>query len=104
MILVTQTLVDVMLVVGKDDVWNRVTHKPPRANMIIKATFCFRGKSTAIRAGMGMIRIAISVEICILALENHRLVLFKQKPCIESSQNLATGMQLRNALITAHVP
>jgi hypothetical protein len=46
--------------------------------MIIKAIFCFRGKSTAIKAGMGMIRIAISVEICIPALENHSLVLSKQ--------------------------
>lgn len=53
---------------------------------------------------MGMMRITRSVVICILAFENHRPGLLKQKPGIESSQNLATGMQFRKALVTAQVP
>lgn len=39
-----------------------------------------------------------------LAFENQSPGLLKQNPGIESSQNLATGMQFKNALITAHVP
>lgn len=56
------------------------THKPPKPNMSIRANFCFRGKSTANNAGMGMIKMARSVAICILAFENHRPGLLKQKP------------------------
>lgn len=80
------------------------THNPPNANRIIRAAFCFLGISMAIKAGIGMIRITRSVVICILAFENHSPGLLKQKPGIESSQNLATGMQFRKALITAQVP
>lgn len=70
----------------------------------MSAIFCFRGRSIAISAGMGMIKIAKSVVICMLALENHRPGLLRQKPGMELSQNLATGTQFRNALITAQVP
>ena len=55
-------------------------------------------------AGMGMVRMTRSVVICILALENQRPGLLKQNPGMESSQNFATGMQFKNALMTAHVP
>lgn len=80
------------------------TYNPPKANMIISANFCLRGRSMAMSAGIGMMRIARSVAICMLAFENHSAVLLKQEPGIEGSQNFATGIQFKNALITAHVP
>lgn len=82
----------------------RMTYNPPRANIIMRATFCLRGISIAIKAGIGIIRMTRSVVICILALENQRPGLLRQKPGIELSQNFATGTQVRNALITAQVP
>lgn len=72
--------------------------------MPIIPTLCLRGNLNPFNAGMGMIKIAISVRICILALENHNASESRQYPLIEGSQNLATGMQLRNPLITAQVP
>lgn len=80
------------------------THNPPRANISINATFCLLGISIDARAGIGIIKMAMSVVMCMAALENHNAGLFKQNPSIVGSQNLATGMQFKNALITAQVP
>lgn len=46
----------------------------------------------------------MSVVMCMAAFENHNPVLLRQCPGIEGSQNLATGIQLRKALITHHAP
>lgn len=83
---------------------SRKTYKPPRAKTPIKAAFCFLGISIDINAGMGIIRMKTSVAMCMLAFENQSPGLLKQNPGIESSQNLATGTQFKNALMTAHVP
>jgi hypothetical protein len=72
--------------------------------MIIRASFCFLGISMAINAGMGIIRMARSVVMCILAFENHRPGLLKQKPGRVGFQNLATGTQVKKALTTHQVP
>lgn len=72
--------------------------------MIISAIFCLFGMSMAIKAGIGIIRIARSVVMCILAFENHRPGLLKQKPGRVGFQNLATGIQVKKALTTHHVP
>lgn len=70
----------------------------------MRAIFCFIGNLSAANPGVGISRIATSVVICMAAFENHKPVLLRQWPGIEGSQNLATGIQLRNALITHHVP
>lgn len=103
MILVMQTLLMLVWDISSSRDQRR-PYNPPRANMIINAIFCLRGKSTAIRAGIGIRRIARSVVMCMLAFENHSPGWLRQCPLIEASQNLATGIQLRNALITAQVP
>jgi hypothetical protein len=72
--------------------------------MIISASFCLLGISIAIKAGIGIIRIARSVVICILAFENQRPGLLKQKPGRVGFQNLATGTQVKKALTTHQVP
>lgn len=53
---------------------------------------------------MGMRKMAISVLICMAALENHSPFSLRQWPGTEGLQNFSTGMQLRNALNTAQVP
>ena len=72
--------------------------------MTIRATFCLLGKSSATSAGMGMIKIARSVAICIAALENQRPGLLRHWPGTAGFQNLATGTQLRKALSIHQVP
>lgn len=72
--------------------------------MPISAIFCLFGRSNVLSAGMGRIRIARSVVMCMLAFENHSPFMLRQYPGVSGAQNLDTGMQLRNALTTAHVP
>jgi hypothetical protein len=72
--------------------------------MEIKAIRCFLGSSRAAKAGTGIIRIAMSVAICIDAFENQSPFELRQEPAMVGSQNLATGMQFRKALRTAHEP
>lgn len=81
-----------------------MTYKPPKAKMEINATFCFLGSSSLASAGIGITRIARSVTMCIAALLNQSASELRQEPGTERSQNLETGMQFRNALMTAHVP
>ena len=81
-----------------------LTYKLPKAKIKITPILCFNGSLKLLRTGIGMTKIATSVNMCTLALENQRAFLLKQKPPIEVSQNLATGIQLRNPLTTAQVP
>lgn len=62
------------------------------------------GKFNPTNAGTGITRIARSVAICIPAFEYQRFFELRQWPGIVGSQNLATGIQLKNALITHQVP
>lgn len=79
-------------------------YNPPSAKIEMRATLCFFGSSSAANAGIGIIRIARSVAMCIDALENHSPFELRQVPGTVGSQNRATGTQFRNALRTAHVP
>jgi hypothetical protein len=72
--------------------------------MDINASLCFLGSSSAARAGIGMMKMARSVAMCIEALENQSPFELRQEPGIVGSQNRATGIQFRNALRTAHEP
>lgn len=82
----------------------RNTHNPPRAKIEIKAIFCLCGNSSPDKAGIGINKITISVAMCMDAFENHSPSMLRQYPGIVGFQNLATGMQLRKALRTAHDP
>lgn len=105
-ILVMQTLYKLRVSPNFDRAvpWGGFTYNPPKANITISASFCLLGISIAIKAGIGIIRIARSVLICILAFENHRPGLLKQNPGRVGFQNLATGMQVKKALTTHQVP
>lgn len=72
--------------------------------MIIRIIFCFLGISIAINAGIGMIKMARSVVICMLAFENHSPGRLRQYPGRVGFQNLATGMQVKKALMMHQVP
>ena len=80
------------------------THNPPSAKIPIRTIFCLMGKFSFDKAGTGIARITRSVAICIAAFEYQRPFWDRQCPGIVGSQNLATGMQLRNALRTHQVP
>lgn len=79
-------------------------YNPPSAKIPIRTIFCLLGKFSLDKAGIGIARIARSVAICIPAFEYQRSFWDRQCPGIVGSQNLATGMQLRNALRTHQVP
>ena len=66
--------------------------------MAMRAAFCLLGRNRLTKDGIGMAKIARSVAIWMDALENQSPLELKQNPGIEGFQNLATGIQLRNAL------
>lgn len=81
-----------------------VTYKPPSAKTQQHPTFCLSGKSNGFKAGIGMIRITISVIIFKDAFEYQSGLYARQWPGTVGSQKRATGTQFKNALKMAQVP
>jgi hypothetical protein len=81
------------------------TYTPPRAKTIIKPTFCFFGSLRADSAGIGSVRIAMSVAMFMTAFPKQTGCSGKQYLLVMVlSQKYGTGLHMKIALTTLHMP
>lgn len=80
------------------------TYNPPNAKTQKHPTFCLRGKSNGINAGIGIIKITTSVMMFNDALEYQSGLYARQWPGTSVSQKRETGIQFKNALRMTQIP